>query len=252
MKDAIHGRQQLIGSFALSHDPSIVGVANSAGLDFLLIDGEHGLFSEELISQFIDAGRGLEISILLRCTTERLGDLPALFDHGLNGVIVAGAKNALDARQIVSHLKYPPVGYRGLNPFVPAAAYGATNRELFMREQNQETTVWLLAENQQLLDEFDDVCAIPGLDGIFFGPYDLSIDLGVPGQVDHESVVQAISLARRVIQSAGLGAGIFASDPLAMAAWSALNFRLLTIGFDWSTLHTTWSTWVRSYKAHSE
>ncbi|QSO51829.1 hypothetical protein JZ785_24135 [Alicyclobacillus curvatus] len=246
--EAIQRGQQAIGSFVLGHDPSIVRVAASAGLDFLLIDGEHGLFSDELISQFIDAGKGLDIAIMLRCTTERLGDLPALFDHGLDGVIVAGAQSAVDAQHIISQLKYPPLGHRGLNPFVPTAAYGSANRELFMQAQNDETTIWLLAESQRFLSEMTEVCTIPGLDGVFFGPYDLSVDLGVPAQIHHESVLRTISQARSVILRAGLSAGIFAHDEVSMSTWSTLNLNLLTLGFDWSTLHTTWSRWVRSYK----
>lgn len=246
--EAIDQGQRVIGSFVLGHDPVLVRIAQGSGLDFLLLDAEHGAFSLPLISRFIDAAKGTNLSILVRCTVHQVGDLQALLDHGLDGVIVAGARSAKDVTDIVQHLKYPPLGTRGLNPFVAAASYGATDHDTFMLEQNDKTTIWLLAENKQFLSELREVCRLPGVDGIFFGPYDLSIDLGVPGQVNHKSVLDAIADARNVIGEAGLGAGIFADSPASMEKWEPLNFDFLALGFDWSTLRMTWSNWSEMYR----
>jgi len=199
--------EQIIGSFVLCHDASIVRVASVAGIHVLIIDYEHGLFSSELTSHFIDVAQNSKISVFVRCTMDDLHFLGGLLDRGLDGVIVAGARSAYDAKLIIDKLKFYPDGHRGINPFVPAADYGKVILSDFVRLSNNQTSVWVLAENKNLISELEEICTLPHLDGIFLGPYDLSFDLGYPGKVTHPSVMDSLNSAVRVIQSNKVSVG---------------------------------------------
>jgi len=233
--------RRAVGSFVLGHDAGVVRVAEAAGLDFLLLDREHGTVTDELIAQFVDVRRGLNVSLLVRTSIEDIHAFGRWFDHGLDGVIVAGAQSTADVAAIVAAVKYAPLGNRGLNPFVPATNYGNTPPDAYMLAQNQSTLVWVIAENQQLLGELPEICKLPGLDGVFFGPYDLSVDLGVPGQVNHPAVTERIETAIAVLKDGNKFSGIYSKDTVIAETWRAKGANLLTVGFDWSLLRTAWT-----------
>lgn len=230
-----------VGSFILGHDAGVVRVAEAAGLDFLLLDGEHGTISDDLIAKFIDVGLGLHVSIFVRTSIEALHSFGRWFDHGLDGVIVAGAQSAVDVQTIIQSVKFAPLGRRGLNPFVPATNYGNVGSDSYMLEQNQSTHVWVIAENRGLLSELPQICDLDGLDGVFFGPYDLSVDLDVPGQVNHPVVTQRIEDAISVLKAGGLLCGIYSKDATVAETWRDRGVDLLAVGFDWSLLRSSWA-----------
>jgi 2-keto-3-deoxy-L-rhamnonate aldolase RhmA len=78
----------------------------------------------------------------------------------------------------------------------------------------------------------DEIVAVPGIDAIFVGPFDLSLSLGVPGQVDNPAVVASIETVRLAAQRAGLALGYFGVSPEAVQAWMTRGFNLLACGVD--------------------
>lgn len=234
-----------VGSFLLGHDASVVRVAQTAGLDFLLLDYEHGTVSDSLCSQFIDVAYTSNISLFVRCTMHDVPYITRLFDHGLSGVLVAGATSMEDVSTVISAIKYPPFGRRGLNPFVPSAGYGSWREDTFMQVQNKETHIWILAESQALLKELEQISQRSEIDGVLLGPYDLSVDIGVKGDIQHPKVVAAIDAAMRTLRKNGCSAGIYAKDAEAAAPWVEKGASFVVVGFDWSLLQTAWAKIVQ-------
>lgn len=250
LRDKMIVGKPAIGSFVLGHDPSVVRVAAAAQLDFLLLDYEHGTFADTCTSQFIDVAAQTSVSLFIRCTMSDLPTLPRLFDHGLTGALIAGAASMADVARIVQTVKYPPSGTRGLNPFVPAAGYGHQMGTSFMAAQNVQTHIWILAENQTLLRELDQISACKEIDGVFLGPYDLSVDLGVPGDIHHPKVVAEIEQALATLQQNKCNAGIFARDAASALPWANKGMSFIVVGFDWSLLQTAWSQIVGRISHH--
>ncbi|MCL6454492.1 MAG: hypothetical protein K6T78_12865 [Alicyclobacillus sp.] len=230
-----------IGSFVLGHDPGVVRVADEADLDFLLLDAEHGTVTDGQIAEFVDVRRGLDVSILVRAGIEQIHAFGRWLDHGLDGLVVAGAQTQEDVREVVQAVKFPPVGRRGLNPFVPATGYGRVAPPVFMEHQNEHGLLWMIAERRAFLDQLPEICRMDGLDGVFFGPYDLSVDLGIPGQVTHPLVMDQICRAIETLRENGKFAGIYAKSPALATPWRERGVQFLAVGFDWSLLRTAWA-----------
>lgn len=245
LREQMKTGKTVVGSFVLGHDPGVVRVAATADLDFLLLDYEHGTPSDELTARFIDVAQASTTALFIRCSLHDLPVIPRLFDHGLDGVLVAGAETLADVQAVVDAAKFPPHGHRGLNPFVPAAGYGAQTADTFMQLQNERTHVWILAESQRLLAQLNAVSQLPGVDGIFLGPYDLSVDLGVAGEIHHPMVLAEIDHAIHTLQQNGLPVGIYAKDTNATLQWMEKGVSFLVVGFDWSLLRTAWSEIVK-------
>lgn len=232
--------ERAVGSFVLGHDPGVVRAAAAAGLDVLILDHEHGVFSQELTGRFIDVAQSARVSLFVRCAMNDVPSLGRLFDHGLDGAMVAGAHTIDDVRRILDAIKFPPLGRRGLNPFVPAARYGHLAGDAYMQQQNENTSVWILAENRQLFAGLAEICQWPGLDGVFLAPYDLSVDLGHPGEIAHPDVVNAMDAGVQVIRGSHRLAGVYCKDARATHPWIEKGVSFVSVGFDWSLLSATW------------
>ena len=246
LRQRIQDGEHVIGSFLLSRDPAVVRVASAAGLDLVMLDFEHGTYSVESAAQLIDVACFSPVETFVRCTVDDVPVLGRLLDRGLDGVLVAAATSAEDVKRCVDQVKFVPQGKRGYNPIVPAAGYGTMDGETFTSESDEHTSVWVLAENRNLLSQLDEVCEIEGLDGVFFGPYDLSVDLGLRGQVTHPVVTRALNDAMSVVRSHGLPTGIFAKDAEDGRPWLDQGVQLLIVGADWMNLQKTWTSTVQS------
>ena len=140
----------------------------------------------------------------------------AVLDSGAAGVIVPMVNSKAEAELAVRSVKYPPAGMRGA-AVARAHDYGPGFAD-YMRSANDETLVIVQIEHVDAVSRIDEILSVPGIDGTFIGPYDLSASMGLPGQLTHPDVEAA---KRRVLDAAlarGLAAGIHATDPVTAAA----------------------------------
>lgn len=232
-----------IGTFIQSKDASLVRIADSASLNFIVLDFEHSTTFLETASRFIDTASGLAVKVFVRCSYQDLPFLSRLADHGLDGVIVTDVERQEEVEKIISEVKYPPLGKRGVNLAVPVARYGSEDLQSFMNKQNETLEVWVLAENMALLHNIDAISQVDGLHGIFFGHYDLSVDLQKPGEVHNEVVQDVVKHARKKIDKYNLEIGFFAKDQEAAKAMMDEGVTFRIIGTDWMNLHDLWATY---------
>ena len=113
-------------------------------------------------------------------------------DMGAQGVVVAGISTKEDAVTAIRASKYPPLGNRGACPFVRAAGHMALDWKAFSQSANENTVVILLVEGPEGIKNFEEIIGVEGIDVISMGPFDLSVALGVGGQVDHPLVVEKL------------------------------------------------------------
>ena len=153
-------------------------------------------------------------------------------DTGAEGVIVPMIRSASDARHAVAYAKYPPTGDRGIG-ISRAHGYGATFGE-YVATANDETLVVLQVEHIDAVNAIEAICAVPGVDAVFIGPYDLSGTMGLLGQVHHPDVEAAIARVLHVAQGAGVVPGLLIGDPQPgeVARRAAEGFRLISVGVD--------------------
>jgi 2-dehydro-3-deoxyglucarate aldolase/4-hydroxy-2-oxoheptanedioate aldolase len=150
-------------------------------------------------------------------------------DTGCDGVIVPQVNSAAQARSLVAAAKYPPLGARGVG-MARANEYGASFAD-YLAHANARTALIPQIESREAVAAIDEIVAVPGIDGVFIGPYDLSSSLGHTGEVRHPDVVDAITRVRRAAHHAGLPLGIFAATDALIAEYRDV-VQLLLIGTD--------------------
>jgi 2-keto-3-deoxy-L-rhamnonate aldolase RhmA len=215
-------------------------LAARLGFETVWIEMEHGptgFQQAEALCQAVEAGGG--VGAIRVADGQRCHVLRAL-ETGARIVIVPMVNEVAQAEQIVLHGKFPPAGARGFNTRSRGVAYGLENPVAAFIAANERTYLFAQIETQRAVESLDAICAVPGLDGIFIGPGDLSASLGCTGDMTDERLVETVIGCIRRARSAGKHAGILVSPgPLLNAALTA-GCDLVIGGGDITGLVTSW------------
>jgi 2-keto-3-deoxy-L-rhamnonate aldolase RhmA len=222
----------LVGAAVTLADP-LVSDALAGSVDFLWIDLEHAAISPEALSGHLLAARGRGVPALVRVAAGATPFVKPVLDAGAPAIIVPQVRTAEEVRQAVADCRYPPLGCRGYGPRVPSD-YGRDGGPEYVRRANQELFVAVQIENADALAALDEIVAVPGLDSLVIGPWDLSASLGLLGEVEHPKVVAAIQQIIEKARRAGLpvGAGM-GPDPEYARTMARRGVQWLQVGGDY-------------------
>jgi 4-hydroxy-2-oxoheptanedioate aldolase len=230
LRERLRSGLPLIATFSIIPAIEVVELVGLAGFDAIILDLEHGAHGSEALGPLILAARARGIYALARVRSSEPTEIAAALDAGADGVIVPQIGSLAEAERAVKAARFAPEGNRGANPFVRAAAY--SGRLEWFAEANRDTAILLMIEGQGGLAAANEIAALPNLDGIFIGPMDLSHALGVPGEMAHPTVVDAIRSVIAACKAKGITAGIFAGAPEAARRWIGEGVTLTGVGAD--------------------
>ena len=214
----------------------IKALAN-AGHDFVWVDMEHAMFNWETTQTLVQYARLVGITPLVRVTDLSYTMVARALDSGAIGVIIPRVDTADQIRDAVSYARYPPLGRRGAGG---EGRYGFERRlpADAVEEVNAATVVVVQVETVEAVERIDEFAAVDGLDVICVGPQDLSISLGVTGQFDHPTFVEAIEHVMRRVSAAGKVAGMVERDARRFQRWHAAGCRFFACNTDLNLIFT--------------
>lgn len=209
--------RQKIGIFFDLDGPLAMECIALAGFGYAIVDLEHGPLAVKDAVELIARGHLHGMRVLVRTQdASRTAILKAL-DAGADGVLIPGIRSLEEARQAVAFGKYPPVGSRGV-AMARAAFFGChpeiKNLPELFAYQNARTLLVLQCETRGCLEAVREIAALEGVNGLFVGPYDLSTDMGLAGQFEHASFVDALSRVQEACRAAQKPVWIFCPDAL--------------------------------------
>ena len=220
------------------------------GLDYVIIDTEHGCFSEETTADLILAAEKGGLLPYVRIGDIRRPYVLRMLDIGARGLIVPNIRSVQQVRELVDHAKFPPLGRRGYCPN-RSTGWGADDwaKDVFgyMEECNRRCRLIPQCETREALEQIEEIAAIDGVDGLFIGPCDLSIDLGIPLQFESPLLLSAIERILRACKAAGKEAYIFAGSMQDAARWAAMGFDSVTYSLDASVFIRAFRDLVREF-----
>ena len=193
--ERLRNGEKIVGTMIrMLRNPAVVPLAKFGNLDFIMLDLEHGAYTTENAEDIANIARAANVGIFARVPELSKSSVSRLMDAGVQGVMVPMISSAEEARKLVNWSRYAPVGNRGLGSNGPITEYRGvqTDTPTFMKEQNEETLVIAQIENVEALEEIDEIAAVEGIDVLLVGPNDLSISLGVPGELLGPEVTEAI------------------------------------------------------------
>lgn len=217
-----------IGTFVINESPDMVEVLALGGFDFIIIDTEHGPLSVETTKNLVRAAEYRGITPITRVTENTATQILRVLDIGSHGIQVPQVSTAEDAKKVVEASKYFPLGNRGM-ALARAADYGNVNALDYFANANEETLVVVHCESKECFENLEEIVKVPGVDVIFFGPFDMSQSLGIPGQIDHPKIQEMTEKVIELTRKYGKAAGIFV--PTAEKAKMRIQQGFQYIGF---------------------
>jgi len=198
-RDRLRAREPLLGTFIKTPSPHAVEIVGDVGLDFVVIDQEHGPFDRGSVDLLLLAARASGIAGLVRVgSAEHI--LPAL-DGGAAGVVVPHVSTVESARGMAAACRYRD-GTRGYSGATRAGRYGGLSRWDHVEQSDAGVAVIAQIEDPQALACIDDIAAVDGIDALFIGRGDLTVALGLSSSEGPEMVGIVASIA-----AAGQSAG---------------------------------------------
>lgn len=183
--------------------PDTLEALPTDGLGWVGVDLQHGRYAVADLPGLLRVAR---VPVLARAASQAADHLARVLDTGVLGVIVPGVESAEQAAALVQAVRFPPEGVRSTG-LTRSVLTGGPERPLLLP----------MVETRGALEDVDAIASLPGVDGVFVGPYDLSLSLGRPSVVD-DTVVQAIGRVHRAARQAGILCGAFSGnrelDPL--------------------------------------
>ncbi|MGD8804865.1 MAG: aldolase/citrate lyase family protein [Chloroflexota bacterium] len=225
----LNSGELLAGTMVSLASPEVAELLAQVGFDWLFIDAEHSPL-DPLQMQRIMQAAGKDTPCLVRLPSA--GDVPIkkALDSGAAGIIVPQINSAQAAEDVVRLAKYAPVGQRGVG-VSRAHGYGL-GFQAYVDQANQETVVVVQAEHIEAVNHIDEIVAVPGIDAVLVGPYDLSASLGKLGQVDDPQVRAAIDQVTDACLQAGVRLGIFGMTAGAVRPYIDAGYTLIVAGID--------------------
>lgn len=201
------GGRPVAGMFLSSGDVTAAEICAGAGLDYLLIDGEHAPLSlEGILAQLrVIAGTGTLSLVRVPALDEVI--IKQVLDLGAQNVLVPMVHTAQDAEAAVRAMHYPPKGVRGVGSAL--ARSGRWNRTAgYLQDAGEQVTLFVQIESAAGVENAAAIAAVDGVDGIFIGPSDLSATMGLIGQQAHPDVVAAVKKVIAEVKAAGKIVGV--------------------------------------------
>jgi 4-hydroxy-2-oxoheptanedioate aldolase len=206
--------------------PTLIGPEEfaRAGYDYVGFDAQHGYLDDADIAGILRRIEQVPIATAVRLPNADPAPIGRVLDAGADAVVIAMIESADQAAAAVAATRYPPAGIRSFGPLRASLGHDPAALE-------SRVSVFAMIETAAALSGLDRICAVDGLAGIYIGPADLAISMGVDvvGATRHPEVVDAIARIHRAAAAAGLVTGIHAGEGKTGRALAQLGFRMITL-----------------------
>jgi len=218
-------------------EPSVAGILAREAFDAVVMDLQHGSIDFAAALQAVPLVAAAGKPALVRIPVGDFATASRFLDAGVSGVIAPMINTIEDARRFAGFMKFPPVGERSWGAYGALALSGLEPGE-YLKKANGLTVSFAMIETREALAIIDDILAVPGIDGIFIGPSDLSIALSGGTALDPAGaeVDKALDHALARAKAAGKFAAIYAVSGARAAELTAKGFHMVSIGSDISML----------------
>lgn len=230
LREKLAAKDPVYGLWITLESASISEMAVALGLDWLVIDAEHGHLDWKEILEHIRATVRSDTVCLVRISELNSGLIKRALDIGADGVVVPWIENAEQLQQAVRFAKYPPEGVRGIGA-ERATAWGQCFAE-HTQEANEHVLVVPIIETVTAGRNIGQLCQVDGVELFFFGPADYSSTAGHRGQWEGPGVAAELQKIKQAINGAGKHCGIMATSTENLFERRQQGYRMLGVGSD--------------------
>lgn len=233
-KRALAQDQRQIGLWSTLGSAMVAELVGHAGFDWLLIDTEHSPNELPAIVAQLQAMQTGTASAVVRPAWNDPVLIKRILDIGVQSLLIPFVETAEAAERAVAATRYPPDGIRGVSTGSRAAGYGRIKD--YPKAAGAEICVLVQIETLKGVENIDAIAAVPGVDGVFVGPADLSASLGHLGDHLNPAVQDKIAQVLAACRKAGKPTGYLTGNEAEAQKWLDAGFRFVAVGTDNSVL----------------
>jgi 2-keto-3-deoxy-L-rhamnonate aldolase RhmA len=229
MKDKLLRGELLLGMF-LSEiaAPNLIRLMRASGMDFVVIDCEHGYFDYSQVASIAAVANGTGFPVIVRIPGIQREHIQKYLDAGADGLLVPMLETQEQAKELVRLAKYAPEGARGISTMRPHSEYAPGELKAYTQAANNRVMLFAQIETRKAVGNIAEIAAVEGLDGIFVGPNDLACDMEHMGRFNTERMDSAVQQVIEAARVHGLPSGMIASDPEYLRKWAAKGMTIFS------------------------
>ena len=213
LKKRLLAGEAVLGTFVGADSADLVEILGISGFDFVILDMEHAPGTPQSIMGQMRAAEGRGMSVLTRLPNIGRTTVLRALDIGVSGILAPQVNDAAAARAFIDASLYPPLGCRGFAG-TRATGYGsAASIPDYLAEADSDLLRAVQCETEQAVLNIGDIAGIGHIDMIFVGPYDLSLSLGVPGDLFHPKMIESVNTILAACKEQNKLTGIYVSTP---------------------------------------
>jgi 2-dehydro-3-deoxyglucarate aldolase/4-hydroxy-2-oxoheptanedioate aldolase len=229
LKARLKNGDTLVGPLVTLPSPDVAEILSLVGFDYLWIETEHAP-ADVLHAQTMIQAVGGRCPCLVRIPENKEVWIKKALDVGCDGIVVPQVRSAVEVEAVIEWSLYPPAGKRSVG-VSRAHDYGMAFQE-YIETANDELAIVIQAEHADAVQNIKSIVAVPGIDAVLIGPFDLSGSLGVLGQITHPRVQEAIAEIKHHCDEAGVPAGIFSVNAESAKDYIDQGFNLIALSMD--------------------
>lgn len=221
-----------VGTFFSIGSSEAVEALGVAGMDYVILDKEHGPYGVESVQQYIRAAERRGITPLVRVKDFTRPSILRVLDIGALGLIIPMIKTRQEVEEVIEYAKYHPLGKRGV-ALTRSSSYGdVKSLDDYFREANESILLIPQCETRECVENIDSILNLEEVDGIFIGPYDLSQAFGKPGQTSDLGIQRTIDGILKACKGHNKYSFIYAPDKNTASHYFKKGFDSVAVGMD--------------------
>jgi 4-hydroxy-2-oxoheptanedioate aldolase len=249
-KQALRDGQPQIGLWVGLADAYVAELLANAGFDWLLIDAEHAPNDPRSVLPQLQAIAPYPVHPVVRPVQGEVALVKQYLDIGAQTLLIPMVETAAQAARMVAATRYPPHGIRGVGSAL-ARASRWNNVEGYLHACDAEMCVLVQVESVSALENLEAIAEVEGVDGVFFGPADLSASMGLLGNPGDQKVQRAVAAGIGLVRKVGKAAGILMADRKFARDYLAMGALFVAVGVDTSLLVRAAKDLAASFKGRA-
>jgi len=228
-------RDELVLCLALinARTPDVPAIAAACGYDAIYVDLEHTTTSVETAGMLCVSALGAGISGLVRVPSQEPTLIARVLDSGAVGVIVPHVNSKAEAEGVVHAARFPPLGHRSAAGPNAVSGYATLSPTDLTAVLERETVVAVMIESPEGVETCDAIAAVDGVDMIILGPSDLTAEMGIHGEYEHDRFLKAVGAVAAACRSHGVAFGIAGIKSVGqLQHFADLGLRFVSAGTD--------------------
>lgn len=247
LKEKLKSGEKVFGTWSIIPSPTALNIIASSGIDFIIIDMEHGSVDYESLPNLMRAIESGGSQAVVRLPNSNNDTILKVLESGIKSILIPHVSSIEEAERIVKACKYHPEGDRGLSPYT--INHGYHHNDLDLKKANDEILVGVMLEGEDCIRLAMDIPKIEGIDLIYMGIYDISQALKCPCDLYNDRIIEAQQRSAEYIQDAGKSAGSFARDIEYAGMLYENGFQFISYLVDCSILKSAYVESIEKYNS---